>query len=390
MVDWTRVEKLRARGLSWEEIARDERVHFSPPEGVADPGRALKSTYFARRSRAKPTPAPSTEVKTRRGGRHRLPLRDWVPLVGIAVLLAGAVWALIVYADPLAGILVGGIVPGILILVLVGAGLVAVNFVFRIGRFSRVWKPAVALGITCVMVLAGVSLIEATAAGVCGVSSSTSSEPSGWEKASNSICMSHGSPVVFFMGSIACPFCSASSWAIRGALEAFGALSGWSYGTSNPNDVYSDTPEVELDSSTFSGPLAWEPEEGSDDTQITEPSLSLQQSEWQSTYDSGGSIPFLVVGGVFVHTGTLVDPGCLGSEGCGAAENDYPGQAYSPQKVSQDLSSGSGPEVAPIEQAQHWLEAFFWKALVVAGLGSLVPASVVNDQNVAACYAQIT
>lgn len=51
MTDWDRVEKLRAKGLSWSEIAEDPKASFQPPAG-ADPGRALRSLYYQRQSRA--------------------------------------------------------------------------------------------------------------------------------------------------------------------------------------------------------------------------------------------------------------------------------------------------------------------------------------------------
>lgn len=48
VTDWERVTKLRARGRSWAEIAKDQKVAFVPPQG-ADPGRALKTLYLKRR-----------------------------------------------------------------------------------------------------------------------------------------------------------------------------------------------------------------------------------------------------------------------------------------------------------------------------------------------------
>ena len=50
MTDWSRVEKLRAKGIEWDEIAEDERVGFRADKGT-NPGRALKTLYYSRRSR---------------------------------------------------------------------------------------------------------------------------------------------------------------------------------------------------------------------------------------------------------------------------------------------------------------------------------------------------
>ena len=50
MTDWSRVEKLRTKGVEWDEIAEDERVGFHADKGT-NPGRALKTLYYSRRSR---------------------------------------------------------------------------------------------------------------------------------------------------------------------------------------------------------------------------------------------------------------------------------------------------------------------------------------------------
>jgi hypothetical protein len=50
MTDWDRVERLRAKGLSWDRIAADPKVGFTAPPGTA-PGRALRHLHYARRSR---------------------------------------------------------------------------------------------------------------------------------------------------------------------------------------------------------------------------------------------------------------------------------------------------------------------------------------------------
>ncbi len=49
MTDWSRVEKLRSKGRSWAEVARDRRVGFRAPTG-ADPGVALQALYGRQRS----------------------------------------------------------------------------------------------------------------------------------------------------------------------------------------------------------------------------------------------------------------------------------------------------------------------------------------------------
>lgn len=50
MTDWERVARLRAKGADWDQVAADRRVAFEPPQG-ADPGRALRTLWFERRSK---------------------------------------------------------------------------------------------------------------------------------------------------------------------------------------------------------------------------------------------------------------------------------------------------------------------------------------------------
>ena len=51
MTDWERVRRLRAKGRSWDEVARDPKVGYRAPAGV-DPGRGLKALNLVRQSRA--------------------------------------------------------------------------------------------------------------------------------------------------------------------------------------------------------------------------------------------------------------------------------------------------------------------------------------------------
>ncbi len=91
MTDWTRVEKLRTRGMAWDEIADDPRVGFSSPSGT-DAGRALKALYFRRRStthdRSRGRPRPVTDAGN----------RSWLHLSrrGIVVLALAAAFVAVV------------------------------------------------------------------------------------------------------------------------------------------------------------------------------------------------------------------------------------------------------------------------------------------------------
>ena len=106
MTDWERVERLRSEGVSWDKVASDRRAGFHPPPG-ADPGRALRTLYFQRRSRSGrsgPQPLGDTERRgdrSARGGPHRL--RS--VMIGGAIII---VFVLVLYFILASGFLLGG------------------------------------------------------------------------------------------------------------------------------------------------------------------------------------------------------------------------------------------------------------------------------------------
>lgn len=88
MTDWNRVEKLRSKGASWEEVATDRKVGFEAPPG-SDPSRAIKALYFRRRSRADLASTASTEGisgKGPRGAGGRLGRHRGLILVGVVLV----------------------------------------------------------------------------------------------------------------------------------------------------------------------------------------------------------------------------------------------------------------------------------------------------------------
>jgi hypothetical protein len=177
--------------------------------------------------------------------------------------------------------------------------------------------------------------------------------------------------VFFFYGSAACPFCSASSWSMVVALEAFGTLSGTSYDRSSPTDVYPNTAEVVLTNAILQSKYVnLQVAESTNDNQITSAATSgCFQSSYVSTYDSVGSIPFVVVGGQFFHVGAMVNPSSLAG--------------LSAQQIQGQINNQSGAAWNAISPVAYLLEAF----LVKTDGGQ--PASVANNPSVAPLLAQI-
>lgn len=364
MVDWERVERLRSKGMGWEEISHDAKVHFSPPDGVEDSGRALKTLYYSRKS----SRGPSAKKKGGTGApTAKETLRKFLVPGGLGLVVLGAVWFLMAYLVSYVGVLTPAF-PDVLLVLIAGALLMTVGSVLGTARLSEVWKKPVALGLVLGLVLSGGLALAGYGLGIPNLSTFTYSEPGGWlsESPRNAVWSSNGQPVFFYVGSIACPYCSASSWAYYLALSDFGTLSGTQLGHSNPGDTPASIPEVEFVSATYaSNYINLDAKEGNVDTQITLPPLSLTEQAYVSTYNTHQSIPFIVVGGMFIHVGAIVDPTVL--------------QGLSPQQVLNDLrNTTADPTVYnAIHGPALYLEAYFVKADQIAGVTP--PSSVTSD-----------
>ena len=347
MVDWDEVRRRRAQGWDWERIAQDPAIGFRPVPKPDHPGAALRAIFERRERDARgfaplePLPPSLTPPKTKRWTLAR---------VGFLLVPFFGVWALCAYALAAP---VGIYIPA-LPLVALGFCIAAFLLAFGLLRSSSRWNPSnrnaliagAVAGVVLVSVVGGVASFE----GAPVLTPFVSSEPGGWEKLSGATWTQDGSPVVFFVGSVACPYCSASSWALAAALTQFGNLTGLSYGHSSSTDVDPNTPEVILASSQLgSSWLAWVPLESTNpDTVVLPNPANVVQEAYISAYDSSGSVPFVVVGGVYAHVGTLVQPGPL--------------SGLTPASVWGDVLNQSGPAWTVIAPAAYLLEAYLWKA----------------------------
>lgn len=381
MVDWDMVEKRLHKGWEWSRIAEDPKVGFQAEEGAGDPGRALKTLYYQRRSRAQRRSGDSDDTVGGPGGGKapvsRLTQVGWLltPLIGI--------WLAVALAYPS---LLGTVVPAVpyLALAFVAAvALLAVALLRSLDRWNRTFRTTLVVGLVLGVAISGGIGAYSISQGCPILTTSTTSEPLGWQKAGNPEWTESGAPVFFFYGSIACPYCSASSWAMYYALQQFGTLSGTSFGHSNPGDVYPNTPEVNLASANLQSQyVALDVLEGTNDNQINEPTPSTcTESAYVQTYDSCSTcgIPFLVLGGKYVHTGTLVDPGQLRSP-----PGDATGAPLNTTQVQQQVQAQSGAAWNAISSEMYMLEAL----LVVLNHGQ--PASLASNPNVAPYIHQIS
>jgi hypothetical protein len=387
MTDWNRVERLRAKGYDWDAIAEDPKVEFRTEVSAGTPGRALKALYLERKSKRRRSGRPSD--KNGNSGEDEAAAPRWparlIPL-GIVLLLIGIIWTLVALAEPIARALLP-VIPYTLGVIVAGAVFLGAGFVIG-GSFRDVvsLRKVVAIGVVLGLILSGSVVLVAIETGIPVLSPNVRNEPDNWQAAANNAWTDSNHPVVFFLGSIACPYCSASSWAISGALQAFGSLSGTQFGASNPGDTFPNTPEIQLDASSYSSNyLSWDVKEGSDPTAISEPALSAGENAYVQAYDQAGSIPFIVVDGIFFHVGTLVDPSQLTTA---PGQPSGTGTAFTAQEVQSDIASGSGTVYNAVHAAQIQLEAFFAKGCELAGITP--PQSVMNNPEVTSLLGQIT
>lgn len=127
---------------------------------------------------------------------------------------------------------------------------------------------------------------------------------------SSSPMTQNGKVVVLFIGAEACPYCAAESWSIVSALAQFGAWNGLSRVVSNSTDSIPDVPGYSFaNSSLISSQVVFE------EVETTTTSWDQRLQSMNSTeisvfneYDQQGSIPFLLVGGMYLHVGAAVSP----------------------------------------------------------------------------------
>lgn len=367
MVDWELVERRRSKGWDWDRIAEDPKVGFHADDTAGDPGRALRALYYQRKSKSKRRSSASTSE-----GTDVEPGTGW-SLERVAAIIAPllVVWFVIALLIPSPVGTYLPAIPDLVVVMLLGIGLLA----FAMLRSANRWTPAIRNGIVAGVVLgivvAGAFGVAALVSGCPTLTSQTTGEPGSFSKANNALWADNGAPVFFFYGSAACPYCSASSWAMVVALEAFGTLSGTYYDRSNPSDVYPNTPEVVLSGGALQSKwVSLHVAESTDDNTIQAASTSgCMESSYVSSYDSVGSIPFVVIGGQYFHIGAMVNPASLAGLNATTVQNQ--------------INSQSGAAWNAISPTAYLLEAFIVKA------NGGQPSSVASSPSVAPLLAQI-
>jgi Domain of unknown function (DUF929) len=132
-------------------------------------------------------------------------------------------------------------------------------------------------------------------------------------------------PQFLYIGSLYCPYCAAARWSVIAALSRFGRFTGLSYSASAAEDVYPSTPTFSFMGSTYTSPFV---EFHSVELQGAEPvggryptlqTPTPEQEALLRKYDgppyldaqSAGGIPFMLVGGRYMWSGSPYNPAVL-------------------------------------------------------------------------------
>ncbi len=123
----------------------------------------------------------------------------------------------------------------------------------------------------------------------------------------------NGKPEVLYVGAEYCPYCAAERWAMVVALSRFGTFSNLHFIHSSETDVYAGTPTLTFYGSSYTSKyITFNPVEWYTVTQKTLQIPTKSELTLLNKY-TGGSFPFVDVGGKYVVDGTQYLPNTFGT-----------------------------------------------------------------------------
>ena len=134
----------------------------------------------------------------------------------------------------------------------------------------------------------------------------------------------NGKPEVLYMGAEYCPYCAAERWAMIVALDKFGNFTGIQYMQSDSTDVYPNTPTFTFVGATYtSNYVTFVTVEQADRNDNPLQTATTQETSLLTTYDTGGTIPFVDIGNSYEITSAQYVPSALrvGDSATGAPYN---------------------------------------------------------------------
>lgn len=160
------------------------------------------------------------------------------------------------------------------------------------------------LVVLCLVVLGTVGMVEVHE------NPPMKSKIADFELVSNNPSVAGCKVILLYIGAEACPFCVAESWGIVSALDQFGTLR-------NITEIHSSSkggePNVQgygfSNSSYNSSKVAfWEVEVTASSWTQKLQSLNATELRLMNKYDPNGSIPFILIGGLYLEIGSMISP----------------------------------------------------------------------------------
>lgn len=160
---------------------------------------------------------------------------------------------------------------------------------------------------------------------------------------------SGGKPEVLYVGAEYCPFCAAQRWSMITALSRFGTFTGLTTRHSSSTDVYPNTPTWTFYGSTYTSKyISFVSVEQTSNvpqgngfaplqtTTAAENQLMTQYDPGNPSQGTGGSIPFIDIGGKYVEVGNLEPYGPQALAG-----KDWSQVAAALSQPSSDIAKGA-------------------------------------------------
>lgn len=122
--------------------------------------------------------------------------------------------------------------------------------------------------------------------------------------------LADGKPRVLYVGAEFCPFCAGERWPVVVALSRFGQFSDLRAAVSAPApETNPNTPTLSFHGSSYTSQyLSFTGVETQTNTHEKLDTLTPEDQSLFTTYNPGGSIPWIAFGGKFVQSGASVDP----------------------------------------------------------------------------------
>ena len=180
-----------------------------------------------------------------------------------------------------------------------------------------------------------------------------------------------GKPRLLYIGAEYCPYCGMERWALTSALSRFGTFKGVASAVSTANDNPANIPTMTyLNASYTSQYVAFKSYETSDRTGTKQlQKLSTADEALEKQYDTQGSIPFLLYGGLYTSSGATYD---------GTELQNMSGAAVAKQMLSPTTAISKG-----ILGASNVISA------QICSLTKGAPANVCNSSGVKAASAKL-